>query len=125
MVVGWQAVIALIFFFGARAFSEMMSDDPAVIQIAIVLFIMVAILQIADGVQATALGALRGMFDMNIPTWITLAAYWPLALPAAYLFGFVLDFGAVGIWLGYMIGLAVAAVLLPIRFWRLTRGKRT
>ena len=73
---------------------------------------------IPDG--GTALGALRGMSDMNVPTVITLVAYWPVALPASYLLGFVLDLGAVGVWLGYTVGLVIAAVALPVRFWRLT-----
>ncbi|HID67465.1 MAG TPA: MATE family efflux transporter [Roseibacterium sp.] len=120
MVVLWQALAASIFIFGGPTMAAAMSDDPQVVSIAASLFILMAILQIADGVQGTSLGALRGMSDMAMPSVITLLAYWPLALPAAYFFGFVLEFGAVGIWLGYMLGVAVAAIVLPWRFWRLT-----
>ncbi len=67
------------------------------------------------------MGALRGMSDMNLPTIITLTAYWPLALPASYALGFLFDLGAVGVWIGYTLGLVVAAVALPLRFWALTR----
>ncbi|ABD56500.1 MATE family efflux transporter [Jannaschia sp. CCS1] len=120
MVVLWQALAALVFIFGGRIMAEAMSSDPAVIQLAATLFIVMAMMQIADGIQGTSLGALRGMSDMIRPTTITLIAYWPLALPASYLLGITLDFGAIGIWLGYTLGLAVAAVALPVRFWRLT-----
>jgi len=120
MVVLWQALAASIFIFGGPTMAAAMSDDPQVVSIAASLFILMAILQIADGVQGTSLGALRGMSDMAMPSVITLLAYWPLALPAAYFFGFVLEFGAIGIWLGYMLGVAVAAIVLPWRFWRLT-----
>lgn len=120
MVVLWQALAAAIFVFAGRAMAEAMSMDPAVIQLAATLFIIMAMLQIADGIQGTSLGALRGMSDMNMPTVITLIAYWPLALPAGYIMGFALDMGAVGVWLGYTLGLAVAAVALPLRFWKLT-----
>lgn len=116
----WQGLAALLFITTGRTLANAMSDDPAVIELAVTLFVLVAILQVADGIQGTALGALRGMSDMNLPTIITLAAYWPLALPVSYLMGFVLDFGAVGVWIGYMIGLLVAALILPVRFWRLT-----
>ncbi|MEJ6393829.1 MATE family efflux transporter [Gymnodinialimonas sp. 2305UL16-5] len=125
MVTGWQALAAAVFVFGGRALAETMSNDPAVIELAVILFIMVALLQVADGVQGTALGALRGMSDMTTPTIITLIAYWPLAMPVAFLLGFTLDLGAVGIWLGYTVGLVVAAILLPRRFWRLTAGSDT
>jgi len=118
--VGWQAVISVIFILGGRAMAAALSDDPAVVELATLLFIVVALMQIADGVQGTSLGALRGMSDNTIPTAITLLAYWPLALPLAYLFGFVLDHGAVGVWLGYTVGIAAAAVALPWRYWAMT-----
>lgn len=120
MVVLWQALAALVFIFGGRLMAEAMSSDPAVIQLAATLFLVMAMMQIADGIQGTSLGALRGMSDMARPTTITLIAYWPLALPASYLLGITFDYGALGIWLGYTLGLAVAGIALPLRFWRLT-----
>jgi len=43
-------------------------------------------------------------------------SYWGLGLPAAYVLGFVLDFGGVGVWAGLIVGLLGAAVLLVWRF---------
>lgn len=120
IVTVWQVLIAAIFALGGRAFASLLSTDPAVVSLAAVLFIAVAILQVADGIQSTALGALRGMMDNRVPTAITLIAYWPLALPAAYLIGFTLDHGALGVWIGYAIGIGAAAIALPWRFWRRT-----
>ncbi len=120
MVVLWQVLTASIFIFGGNTLANAMSVDPAVVQLATTLFIMMAILQVADGVQATALGALRGMSDMTMPTVITLVIYWLVALPTAYLLGLVLDVGAIGVWSGYIAGLALAAIVLPWRFWSLT-----
>ena len=123
MVTLWQALAAVVFVVFGRMMAETMSSDPVVIELAVTLFIIVALLQIADGIQGTALGALRGMSDMNLPTLITLTAYWPLALPASYFLGFILDWGAIGVWLGYTLGLVVAAAALPWRFWVLTRAR--
>ncbi len=120
MVTLWQTIAAIIFVSAGRFMAETMSDDPAVVDLAVLLFFVVALLQVADGVQGTALGALRGMSDMRFPTIITLTAYWPLALPASYIMGFLLGYGAIGVWLGYTLGLIVAAVALPVRFWALT-----
>lgn len=122
IVTVWQGLVALVFLLGGRAFAGLLSTDPEVVALAAILFIAVAILQVADGIQSTALGALRGMMDNRVPTAITLIAYWPLALPAAYLIGFVWDHGALGVWIGYAIGIGVAAVALPVRFWRRTAG---
>ncbi len=123
LVTAWQILAAVAFVVFGRMMAEAMSSDTVVIELTVILFFIVALLQIADGLQGTALGALRGMSDMNLPTIITLAAYWPLALPMSYLLGFVLGWGAVGVWLGYTIGLCVAAMALPWRFWALTRGR--
>jgi MATE family multidrug resistance protein len=117
----WQSVTASVFIVGGALFAATLSDDSEVVALATTLFIVVAILQIADGIQGTALGALRGMMDNTRPTVITLLAYWPLALPAGYLLGFVWGYGAVGVWAGYVLGLTVAAIALPLRFWALTR----
>jgi MATE family multidrug resistance protein len=120
IVTFWQVLMALLFIAGGRPLAAVLSDDPAVIELAATLFLVVGFLQVADGLQGTALGALRGMSDTAWPTLVTLTAYWPIALPACYFLGFWAGFGAVGIWLGYTLGLIVAATLLPLRFWRLT-----
>ena len=101
----------------------MLSDDPAVVALAATLFLAVAAMQVADGVQSTTLGALRGMLDARWPTMVSLIAYWPVALPAGYVMGFVIGLGAVGVWVGFALGLAVAAIALPLRYRHLTRPK--
>lgn len=120
LVTFWQLLVATLFILAGRQLAETMSTDPAVIELATLLFLLVGALQVADGIQGTALGALRGMSDMSRPTTITLTAYWILALPASYVLGFMLDMGAAGVWLGYTLGLVIAAIALPLRFWRLT-----
>jgi MATE family multidrug resistance protein len=63
------------------------------------------------------LGALRGIKDVKIPTYITLIAYWLVGLPSSYIFAFTLKMGVQGVWYGLSLGLTLAAVLL---FWRFT-----
>ncbi len=98
-------------------------DDAEVIRIAGSLIVIAGFFQLSDGVQVVGLGNLRGMSDVKIPTLITLVAYWGLAIPVSYVFGFVLDFGPEGIWYGLLTGLTVAAVLLYFRFKRLSNQK--
>lgn len=121
IVTVWQCLVAMTFLVGGPYIAEALSQDPQVVTLAATLFLVLALMQIADGIQSTALGALRGMMDNRVPTAITLVAYWPLALPAAYIIGFGFDQGAAGVWLGYTLGITVAAVALPWRFWRKTR----
>ncbi len=92
--------------------------DPAVASTAVVLVTIAAFFQLSDGIQVVALGALRGVSDINKPTMITLFAYWGLALPVSYLLAFPLKLDVTGIWYGLSAGLTVSAVLLTFRFYR-------
>lgn len=91
-------------------------DDVEVINMASSLLIIAALFQISDGIQVVGLGALRGLEDVRIPSLISLLAYWVIGLPVGYYLCFKSDFGVNGIWLGLLVGLSVAAVLLTLRF---------
>lgn len=95
--------------------------EPVVYAMAAPLVIIAGIFQLSDGIQVVAVGALRGLSDVNVPTIITLFAYWVVSLPLCYVLGFWLKLGTVGVWIGLLLGLTVAAVLLTIRFFRLSR----
>ena len=94
------------------------SDAPEVARIAATLVFLAGFFQLSDGIQVVGIGALRGLSDVNVPTVITLFSYWVVALPASYLF-YRLGYDALGVWIGLLIGLSVAAVLLTVRFFRL------
>lgn len=93
-------------------------DDPEVRQIAAGLFLIAALFQISDGVQVTAIGALRGMQDVVYPTVVTFVAYLCIGLPVSYYSAFVLDFGPMGVWTGLLIGLTISALVNTQRFYR-------
>ncbi|MEM8797667.1 MAG: MATE family efflux transporter, partial [Pseudomonadota bacterium] len=120
-VVLWMLVITLVLLVSRGAISDGLSDDPEVIAIASIMFLTVALMQVADGVQSTAVGALRGLVDNRIPSIISLVAYWLIALPLAYTFGFVLELGPGGLWIGYGLALLAAAIALTLRFLRQSR----
>jgi multidrug resistance protein, MATE family len=94
-------------------------SDPELMSISRAVLIVVGIYQLFDGLQVVGLGILRGIEDVNKPTIITLVAYWLVALPCSYVFGFYMDYKLTGIWLGLMVGLMVSAILLNYRFFRL------
>ncbi|TPE45985.1 MATE family efflux transporter [Pontibacter mangrovi] len=96
-------------------------DDQAVIELAAGLLVIAALFQISDGVQVVGLGALRGLEDVRIPSLISLLAYWVVGLPVGYLLCFKAGYGALGIWMGLLTGLTIAAILLTLRFKTLSR----
>ena len=79
---------------------------------------MAALFQLFDAMQVMALGLLRGVQDTRVPMWLAAFSYWCVGIPASYLLAFKLGFGGVGLWLGLVVGLALAGALLMVRFWR-------
>jgi len=120
----FMAVMAVLIFVGHRTIARFYTDDVAVAAVAAGLLRLAALFQISDGLQVGALGALRGLKDTRLPLVIVLVAYWLLAFPLACL-GVRVGLGPAGPWLGLIVGLTVAAVLLNLRFWRLSarRGR--
>ncbi|UYL07712.1 MATE family efflux transporter [Bdellovibrio sp. SKB1291214] len=96
-------------------------SDPDVIAWAAQFFVVVALFEIFDGVQAVAIGALRGMSDTQWPGVIAFFAYWIMGLPGGYYLAFHLGVGPIGIWIGLLIGLIFASILLTYRFHRLSQ----
>jgi len=98
-----------------------LSPDEAqrglIIGIGASLLAVAALFQFADSAQVMALGLLRGVHDTKVPMIIAAIAYWPLGLTAGYLLGFTFGFGAVGVWMGLVVGLGVAGALMMYRFW--------
>ena len=91
---------------------------PQVIAAGTVLLFVAALFQLADAGQAQALGVLRGMHDTRVPMVMASVSYWAVGVPVSYVLGFVFDYGAVGIWMGLVAGLALAWSLMGARLWR-------
>ncbi|TXE05864.1 MATE family efflux transporter [Gelidibacter salicanalis] len=96
-------------------------DTREVVTIASTLLLAAAIFQISDSLQVVALGALRGLQDVKIPTIITFISYWGIGFPVSYYLGKEEMFGSLGIWMGLIAGLTSAAILLYFRFDYLTK----
>jgi multidrug resistance protein, MATE family len=95
---------------------DLYTNDVSVKDIAISMLLMAAIFQVADGVQIGAAGALRGYKDARVPMVINTFAYWVLAFPLAYLAAVTFRAPPQYIWGGFVVGLAVAASLLSLRY---------
>ena len=112
----FMSVTAILFTFGNHILPWIYTSDENVIVIAAQLLIIAAFFQLFDGTQVVGLGVLRGMGDVNIPTFITFIAYWIIGLPVGYLLGIKFNMGVSGVWHGLVLGLLTASILLFIRF---------
>ncbi|MEO1031423.1 MAG: MATE family efflux transporter [Bacteroidota bacterium] len=126
----FAVVFALIFVVFHKALPDLYVDldDPTnamdtaeVVKTAATLLLAAAVFQISDSLQVIALGALRGLQDVKIPTLITFISYWVVGFPVSYFLGKEEAYGSLGIWVGLLAGLTTAAILLFIRFNYLTK----
>lgn len=115
-----QVISASVMIFLPHQVARIYTDDPGVIAMAVSLLSLAAIFQLSDGVQVSAAGALRGLKDTRTPMLMTVVAYWLVGLPVGWILGFRFGLGAEGMWIGLIAGLSVAALLLAVRFQRLT-----
>jgi MATE family multidrug resistance protein len=92
--------------------------DPAnreTVEIARHLIVIAAVFQVFDGMQVIAAGALRGYRDTFVPMLLAAFGYWGAGFLGGWLFAFPLGYGAIGLWWGLALGLAVVAILLTLR----------
>ena len=74
--------------------------------------------QYADGLQCIGAAMLRGIQDVRVPMRIAMFAYIGVALPLGLALTFPMGLGAKGMWMAFVIALAIPAVLFHVRFHR-------
>lgn len=109
---------AAIMIFGRNYIPYIFTEDPEVVPIASTLLIIAGTLQYADGLQCIGAAMLRGIQDVRVPMRIALFAYIGIALPLGLVLTFPVGWGAKGMWIAFVIALAIPAVLFHIRFHR-------
>ncbi|MGJ8698083.1 MAG: MATE family efflux transporter [Verrucomicrobiaceae bacterium] len=96
-------------------------SEPEVIAIAGSFLAIVAVFQIFDAIQVVSGGILRGLEDVTVPAWTAFISYWIFGIPAGLLLANRFGLGAAGIWWGLAIGLAIAAIILTARVFKIAR----
>ena len=96
-------------------------DSEEVLALATYFLLFAAFFQAADGIQAVAAGALRGLNDTAVPMGIAAFSYWGVGLTSGLALAFWGKFEAAGLWMGFVAGLVCAAALLTRRFRKLQK----
>ena len=120
---GVVATVAALGWFFAPRIARLYTHDSTVVPLATSLIAISAVLQIGDGIQVAAAGALRGMKDTRVPLLINAGIYWGMGFPIAYVLAVPQGAGARGIWIGLAAALCTAAVALGLRFAWVTRRR--
>jgi MATE family multidrug resistance protein len=114
----FMCICGLIFVLGRNILPTFFTkpEEVEVIMLASKLMIIAALFQLSDGIQVTALGMLRGLQDVKIPSIITFIAYWLITIPLGYFLCVTLKMGAFGMWIALGLGLTISAFMLVKRF---------
>ncbi|RDC60934.1 putative multidrug resistance protein NorM [Alteripontixanthobacter maritimus] len=123
---GFMVITASAMILFPKALLSIYVDPDAARNAALVAFALpylaiAAAFQLADGLQAVAAGALRGLQDTRVPMIIAIFAYWVPGFGTALLLGYATSLSGVGVWIGLASGLLAAAILLT---WRWTRREK-
>ena len=98
------------------------TSEAAVYALASALLVYAAIFQFSDAIQVISANALRGYKDTTAMSVITFCAYWLIGLPTGVILGRTdwlthQPMEAAGFWIGFIVGLSSAAVMLGIRLY--------
>jgi MATE family multidrug resistance protein len=120
---GFMATTALAMLLVPTLLLRIYIDPDAPANVALVGFalqylMLAAVFQLADGVQAVAAGALRGLQDTRVPMWIAIFSYWVPGFGLSIGLGFFTPLEGTGVWIGLAAGLFFAAAGLLHRWHR-------
>ena len=115
-----MSLTAISFLFLRDYLPILFTDDSQVIILASNLLLFAAVFQIVDALQLVSISALRGLSDINYALKFSIISYGIFALGSSYIFAFILELGAPGVWIGYVVGLSFAAIIFYTRFIKLS-----
>ena len=130
-VSGWSGVTLSATFMSCSAIvlwtmpwpiAHIFTDDPVVARVGVSLLAVAAVFQFFDGVQVTAIGALRGSGNTRIAMLTDFAGFWLLGLPLGIWLCFGRRWGVLGLWWGLSAGLITIGCVLALAW--LYRARR-
>lgn len=121
MCIGFGLLSAIFIALFRWQIAAMYTSDAAVQATCAMLLLFAALFQLSDSTQVAAASAIRGYKVTRSPMVIQMIAFWGVALPVGWILGLAPDWfpwspskpmEATGFWIGLVLGLTVAAILL-------------
>jgi len=120
-------ILAFSFYFFPHIFLSLDINihDPAMANLVHTTTQLLAILSVFYLVESIRLvigyGALRGLKDVRFTMLASFFAFWIMGLMLAFSFGFIFQFQGAGLWWGLTLSIALGAVVVIIRWYRLIK----
>ncbi|MEO8465939.1 MAG: MATE family efflux transporter [Gammaproteobacteria bacterium] len=112
---GFMAVMAVLLIGAPEFLARAYTNDAGVLELAVLLMPIAGVFQVFDGLQVVSIGLLRGLGDTHVPVIVNVVGFWCIGMPVSLTLGFVLGYGAVGLWWGFVVGLVIVATFLIVR----------
>ncbi|MGB3585869.1 MAG: MATE family efflux transporter, partial [Tunicatimonas sp.] len=111
-------VLSLIFYFGARQFVGIFSNDPKVIQTGVESLRIICLGYVFLSYGMVLAQSFNGAGDTRTPLLINIGCYWVVQIPLAYGLAVWLDIGPQGVYISIAIAFSLAAVVSVVLFRR-------
>jgi len=121
LAIAVMACFAMVYLLLPRQLLQLFTTDPAVIDTGLGILFLVALFQIADGIQVSTTGALRGIGNTRAAFVANLIGHFPIGIALGITLCFVLRFGVTGMWVGLAAGLASVGTILLFTWHHKTR----
>ena len=102
-------VFTVLFIAAPDSLAAIYTNDISLLQLTALLLPIAGVFQVFDGLQVVSIGLLRGLGDTRVPVFASILGFWCFGIPISLFLGFVLEYGAVGLWWGLVAGLFVVA----------------
>ncbi len=122
LAIAWNTITAIIFISLRNVLPQLFTSNVEMIELASLLLVFISLFQISDGIQCIGIVILRGIQDVKIILPISIFSYWVLNIPVGCLCAFTFGMGPQGLYLGFLVGLTTAAILLHRRVHRRQRA---
>lgn len=125
LAIAVMACFAMVYLLLPRQLLQVFTNDPAVVEAGLGILFLVALFQIADGIQVSTTGALRGIGNTRAAFFANLIGHFPIGIALGVTLCFALHYGVTGMWVGLAAGLASVALMLLFTWYHQTRDLAT
>lgn len=106
----FMSVCSILFLFKPQMFIGIFTHDKIIYDIAVGIVPIFSLFVLADGLQVSLSGILKGIKQTKAVTACILSSYWFVGIPLAFYFAYNLNMHLKGFWLGLTIAIFTIAI---------------